>query len=93
MSLPSVQSLESQHSFPCAYTFKVIGATNGNFLARVVEAVRHELRMDVDPEYSMRSTKSGTHIAITLEPKCESPQQVLAIYCRLSGMNGVVMLL
>ena len=93
MPLPSVESLESHHNFPCAYTFKVIGSTDNNFLARVIKAVRHELEMDVDLEYSVRSTKNGAHIAITLEPNCESPQQVLAIYSRLSGMNGVVMLL
>ena len=93
MSLPSVEILEARHNFPCAYTFKVIGSTDDNFLARVIAAVRDELQMDIDPDYSMRSTKTGAHIAITLEPECKSPQQVLAVYSRLSGMNGIVMLL
>jgi len=93
MSLPSVEILESLHSFPGPFTFKVIGSAEDNFLARVISAVRHELSVETDPQYSMRSTKNGAHIAITLEPECESAQQVLAIYSRLSGMNGVVMLL
>jgi len=93
MVLPSVELLESRHPFPCAYTFKVIGSADNNFTARVVAAVRDELRLDVDPPYSLRSTKSGAHVAVTLEPHCESPKQVLAIYSRLTGMNGVVMLL
>lgn len=93
MSLPSVEILESRHTFPCAYTFKVIGKVEENFLARVISAVRDEMRMEVDPQYTMRTTKDGVHIAVTLEPLCESPQQVLAIYSRLTGMNGVVMLL
>lgn len=93
MSLPSVELLESRHDFPCQFTFKVIGSTDDNFLARVIAAVRDELRLEVDPDYSMRSARNGAHIAITLEPQCESPQQVLAIYSRLTGMDGVVMLL
>jgi uncharacterized protein len=93
MSLPSVEILESRHSFPGPFLFKVIGSAEDNFLARVISAVRNELNMETDPVYSMRSTKTGDHIAITLEPECASAQQVLAIYSRLSGMNGVVMLL
>ena len=93
MGLPSVELLEARHPFPCVYTFKVIGKADENFMARVVAAVRHELGLEVDPNYSLRSTKNGRHVSITLDPYCESPQQVLAVYSRLSGMDGVVMLL
>ena len=93
MPLPSVEILESHHDFPCEYTFKVIGNANDNFLARVISAVRDELRLETDPGYTHRSTKNGRYVSITLEPHCESAQQVLAIYSRLTGMNGVVMLL
>ena len=93
MSLPSVEVLEASHTFPCAYTFKVIGVADENFTGRVVSHVRDELQMEVDPPYTLRSTKNGNHVAITLEPLCESPQQVIAIYSRLMGMDGLVMLL
>lgn len=93
MSLPSVEILESRHSFPCAFTFKVIGESSGNFTARVVSAVRDELKMETDPQYHFRSARNGRHIAVTLEPVCQSAQQVLAVYSRLSGMDGIVMLL
>lgn len=93
MTLPSVEILEANHSFPCPYTFKVIGTDDGNFTARVVSSVRDELRMEVDPPYTFRTTKKGNHVAITLEPECVSAQQVIAIYSRLMGMDGIVMLL
>jgi hypothetical protein len=32
-------------------------------------------------------------VAVTLEPICQSSQQVLAVYARLSGLDGLVMLL
>lgn len=93
INLPSVELLKSRHPFPCSYTFKVIGTTADNFTARVVAIVRDEMRMEQDPPYTFRSTRNGQHIAVTLEPHCESPQQVLAIYSRLTGIDGLVMLL
>ena len=93
INLPSVQLLESRHSFPCRYTFKVIGATADNFAARVVSIVRDEMGMETDPPYSFRAAQNGRHIAVTLEPHCQSSQQVLAIYSRLTGIDGLVMLL
>lgn len=93
MTLPSVEILEANHTFPGPYTFKVIGADDGNFAARVVSAVRDELQMETDPPYTFRTTKNGKHVSITLEPECQSAQQVIAIYSRLMGMNGIVMLL
>ncbi len=93
MPLPSVQLLESRHTFPCVFTFKVIGATADNFAARVIAAVRDELELEIDPPFSMREARNGNHISVTLEPHCQSPQQVLAVYSRLTGMDGLVMLL
>lgn len=93
IKLPSVELLESYHAFPCHYTFKVIGSAEGNFTARVLACVRDELRMETDPPFSLKNTEHGRHVSITIEPMCESSQQVLAIYSRLSGMDGLVMLL
>lgn len=93
MSLPSVELLESRHDFPCPYLFKVIGKSDGRFTSRVISCVRDELNMEVDPPYTMRNTKNGNHVSITLEPECENAQKVLAIYARLMGLDGVVMML
>ena len=93
MSLPSVEILESSHVFPGPYLFKVIGHAEGNFTGRVVFTVRDELQLEEDPPYTLRNTQNGRHVAISLEPDCESPQQVIAIYSRLMGMDGIVMLL
>lgn len=93
INLPSVEVLESMHSFPCSYTFKVIGATANNFTARVVATVREEMQLAQDPPFSFRATRNGLHVAVTLEPHCLSSQQVIAIYSRLTGLDGLVMLL
>ena len=93
MALPSIELLESRHSFPCQYTMKVIGATDDNFTARVVFAARDELQLPEDPPFRIQTTKGGRHVSITLEAIFETPQQVLAVYSRLSQLDGLVMLL
>ena len=93
MSLPSVELLESSHTFPGPYTFKIIGSAEDNFLARVIAAVRHELRVELDPPFRLRSTRGGRHVSITMEPEVESAQQVLAVYSRLSQTSGLVLLM
>lgn len=93
INLPSAELLEQRHAFPCHYTFKVIGYADGNFMARVLASVRDELQLTEDPPFSLRNSAHGRHVAVTVEPLCESSQQVLAIYSRLAGMDGLVMLL
>lgn len=93
MKMPPIELLEAEHEFPGPFMIKVIGEADGLFLARIVAAVRDELQSDVDPPFRMRSTKSGRHVSITLEPEFESPQQVLATYSRLSQTSGLVMMM
>ena len=89
---PPLELLESIHTFPGPYLFKVIGKSEGGFMARTVAAVREELALEVDPPFSVRESKGGRHIAVTLEPHVQSAAQVLAIYRRLQAMVGLVML-
>jgi putative lipoic acid-binding regulatory protein len=91
--LPSVELLESTHAFPCAYMFKAIGKSEDGFVARVVAAVRQELAGEADPPYSVRETRSGGHVAVTLQPQMQTATQVLDVYRRILQTAGLVMLL
>jgi putative lipoic acid-binding regulatory protein len=91
--LPAIELLESTHTFPGVYTFKVIGRTEGAFAARVVAAVREALGHDVDPPFRLRQTAGGRHVAVTLEPHLATAHQVLAVYRRLRHTAGLVMFL
>ncbi len=90
--LPAIALLESTHTFPGPYMFKVIGRPEQGFVARTVAAVRQELAAEVDPPFRVREAVGGRHIAITLQPIVQTPQQVLAVYCRLRVLVGLVML-
>ncbi len=90
--LPTCDLLDRTHSFPCPYLFKIIGKADPGFLARAVAIVREELLADVDPSYRVRESVGGRHLAVTLEPVVQSAQQIIAIYRRLSALDGLVML-
>lgn len=91
--LPAIELLESTHSFPCAYTFKVIGRAEGNFVGRVVRSVRGELPADNEPPFSSRRTAAGRHVSVTIEPTLDTAAQVLDIYRSLAELEGLVLLL
>jgi uncharacterized protein len=90
--LPTIALLESTHTFPGPYVFKVIGRTDLSFVARAVAAVRDELGDDADPPYRVRESAGGRHTAVTLEPVVQTARQVLAVYRRLGKIAGLVML-
>lgn len=88
----SIELLENMHQFPCPYMFKAIGHAGGEFIARVVAAVREELALTEDPPYSVRSGASGRHVAVTLTPEVQSGTQVLAVYACIRRMDGLLFL-
>lgn len=90
-NLPDIELLESTHTFPGPYTFKVIGANDASFQGRVVAAVRGELPGDREPAISVRRTASGRHVSVTIEPYVEDAAGVLAIYQQLYQLDGLVM--
>ncbi|MCA9073759.1 MAG: DUF493 domain-containing protein [Planctomycetaceae bacterium] len=92
-NLPDLELLESTHTFPGNYTFKVIGAADDNFIGRVVAAVRSELEESVEPSFSFRKTSGERHVCVTIEPPVENGEHVLAIYQSLQQVEGLVMLL
>lgn len=90
--MPPVELLESTHAFPGPYVFKAIGKVENAFVARVVALIRDELALETDPPFRLRETAGGRHVSVTLEPTVASAQQVLAIYRRISALEGLVVM-
>jgi putative lipoic acid-binding regulatory protein len=89
--LPAIALLESTHQFPGPYMFKVIGRLENGFVARAVAAVRDALDEPVDPPFKVRQTPGGRHVSVTVTPTVQRAEQVLAVYRRVRGMAGLVM--
>jgi putative lipoic acid-binding regulatory protein len=90
---PSTDLLAGSHSFPGVYQFKAIGSADGDFPARVVEAVVAEVGSPESVDYSVRETAGGRHVALTLNVNVESPEQVRSIYARVRDLEGLLLLL
>ena len=83
--LPSIALLESVHSFPGPYVFKVIGRNELGFVARAVAAVREELGSEQDPPYRVRESRSlSTSVrGSTLGPPSNSATSWMRAKCSM----------
>lgn len=90
---PSVELLESSHTFPGVYRIKVIGSVADDFEDRVLNIVREEVAAASDVEYSSRATPGGRHVALTLDIIVQSAEQVRSLYARIETVEGLRMVL
>ncbi len=90
---PSIEALESVHTFPGTYQIKVIGDAANDFVGRVVAAVHEQLPTHSDLDYNVRESSGGRHVSLTLMLAVQTAEQVREIYARLGEIPGVTMLL
>jgi putative lipoic acid-binding regulatory protein len=55
----------------------------------VVAAVAGELASPEEVDYSVRTTRGGRHVAVTLEITVQTADQVRAIYSRIQEVEGL----
>ena len=87
----SLDLLNATHDFPCAFTVKVIGANQDQFVERCVAAVQQVVPDGGDVPFSTRATSNGRHTSVTLHPTLDSAEHVLIVYESLRVVEGVVM--
>lgn len=92
LRFPPLELLKATHTFPGAYTFKVIGENQNSFPHRVVEATLMAVP-DCEPKHTIRETDSGKHMAVTLEVRVESAEKIIRIYEQLVKLSGTVLVL
>ena len=88
-NIPSVELLESVHPFPGSYQIRAIGSSDNDFAARVVAVVQEELAGPGELDHSVRFTKAGRHVSVTLDITVQSADQVRTIYARLHEVSGL----
>lgn len=91
--LPSIELLESTHTFPGPYVFKVIGIVEGDFAERVLGAVIVVLSEKHGAVLSQRPSGSGRHVSVSIEAQVESAAIVHQLYEELLRLQGLVMVL
>lgn len=91
-NIPSAELLESVHPFPGSYQIRAIGSAADDFPSRVVSAVQEELAAPGEVDHSVRFTKGGRHVSVTLDLTVQSADQVRAIYARIHEVDGLHLL-
>jgi len=90
--IPSKELLEATHSFPCVFTYKVIGLTDSHFESELIKLFTAELS-DPRGRHSKRLSKDSKHVAITLEIPVGSADHVIALYSELINLPGLALVL
>ena len=91
--VPSSELLSLTHEFPGIFQFKAIGSATDSFSTRVVEAVVAELESAEQVEVSIRETRGGKHVAVTMHVNAQSADQVRSIYAKIQSIEGLILLL
>jgi hypothetical protein len=90
---PSVELLESIHSFPGVFQIKAIGVNENDFVARVLTAVQEEVATPSEIDHTLRETPDGKHVSLTLDVTVQSAEQVRAIWDKVHKVEGLKLLL
>lgn len=80
-------------TFPCDFPLKIMGRTSPDFDALVVSIVlRHvgELR---EGAVSLRESRGGAYVSVTVTVQAESQDQLDALYRELSAHERILMVL
>ena len=91
--LPSIEALESVHTFPGPYTFKVFGPGESD----VMDATRDVALSFVDESgllgLKARESSRGTYVCVSVTVECGSAEVVRQIYRSLVRLESVRYLL
>jgi hypothetical protein len=79
-----LQLLDERHSWPCLYSFKfIVPAAKGAELQSLIPEAE---------QVETRSSSGGRYTAFTFHCPMGSGREVLGIYARVRGINGIVSL-
>ncbi len=89
ISVPSIEVLETAHSFPAPYTIKVIGPDTSDFRTSArANCIKH-LGEDALVDITERQSKTGQHLALTLKFQAPSAKTVQDIYRDLANLQNL----
>lgn len=90
----AIDLLEANHVFPGAYSFSVIALNDPAVAAAVVAAVEAVVGAPVgDEAREDRPSSKGKYVSHRLTARCADAAQVLDLYARLRGIQGVITVL
>lgn len=79
--------------FPCEFPLKVMGRTSGGFRELVVGLVENETGPLAEGSVSLRESREGNFVALTVTVRVNDQDQLDAVYRALSSHERVLMVL
>jgi putative lipoic acid-binding regulatory protein len=75
--------LEATETWPCSYVFKfIVPVDNHEYLIELVG----------DGDISLRASKKGNYMSVTIKKMLHSPEEVIKIYVKVSSVEGIISL-
>lgn len=93
MRAATVNNGGSALEFPCAFPIKVMGLADEDFGALVVEIVRRHAPQLDEAAVSVKLSRGGRYISVTVSITAQSRSQLDAIYRDLSGHERILTVL
>lgn len=85
------KQLKDLLSFPCNFTFKVVGANRTDLVDDVLSVIQQYAKGDYKPRENI-STK-GTYNSVSVDIVAENITQIETLYTELAKIDGVRMVL
>jgi putative lipoic acid-binding regulatory protein len=83
--------LQSQHSFPGPYAFKVILRNAPGAQESIIAGIRERTGLSVEPaEAGMRASRKGNYVSLNLKMRANLAQDVLDVYACLRTFDSVI---
>ena len=80
----------SKLSFPCEFTFKVIGKAEKSFEGEVMQIFRQHFPQLSEGAISLNLSKNGKYLAFSIKVTAQSKAQLDAVYQDLSASPHVL---
>ncbi|MEE4361866.1 MAG: DUF493 domain-containing protein [Pseudomonadales bacterium] len=79
--------------FPCRYPIKVMGANDEDFVELVFDVHRRHAPAVTRADLSVRESRGGRWVAVTVVIEAEHPEQIEAIFTDLKATGRVELVL
>ena len=87
--LPSLELLDTMHSFPGPFVFKIIGDSHDDFIGDALTLAMSPLPHNRELNHTSRKSSGGKHTSLTLTVQVETANEVHLIYERLLTLTGL----
>ncbi len=87
-----LESLRACYSFPCFYSFKLIGDAGPELLADAQKTWKNFLP-DAKTKVHSRPSKKGNHQSLTVDIEVPNPEIVYDLYAAFRALDRVKMML